>query len=141
MSMFHANINYYIIIILSPYSFNTVFSIHVYWFIQCLLFSITECGSSDWVIWYQDICCVPLSHNPVPVVARVCFGGCVPNLSVSTHWEVCAELGTCFLDSVTFKNICNNIVNLHVTILFVSRYIYIWLIWQSYTYFSSWGFY
>ena len=36
MSMFHANINYYIIIILSPYSINTVFSIHVYGFIQCL---------------------------------------------------------------------------------------------------------
>ena len=43
---------------------------------------------------------------------------------------------------VTFKNTCrntcSNVEKLHVTILFVSWYIYIyiyiWLIWQSYTY-------
>ena len=131
MSMFHDNLNYNIIIILSPYSVNTVFSTHVYWFTQCLLFSITECGSSAQVIRYQDICCIPLSQKRAPVVAHVhVFASaavcCISYqtsqwvLSACTHWEVCASLGTSFLDSVTFKNICDNVVTLHVTILFVS---------------------
>ena len=122
MSMFHANINYYIIIILSPYVVNTVFSIHVYWCIQCLLFSITESRmtqplDSGWVIRYQDICCVPLGQKRTPAVAHVHVFALafVWLISVSTNWEVCAALGTCFLDSVIFKNICNNVVTLHVT--------------------------
>ena len=58
-------------------------------------------------------------------------------------------LGSCPLTLNTCASIClvvsdyicrttwNNIVKLHVTILFVSWYIYMWLIWQPYTYTST----
>ena len=144
MSMFHANINYYIIIILSPYSVNTVFSIHVYLCIQCLSVSIKESVSSAWVIRYQDTCCFTLRQMQASAVAyvHVFASAAVWLIFVITNWEMCADQGTCFLDSVRFKNICNNVVTLHVTILFVSCYIYIyiWLIWQSYKYINSWGY-
>ena len=109
-------ISYYIIIILSPYAVNTVFSTHVSWFIQCILFSIPKCVSSDWVIWFQDTCSVSLGQQRAPAVANLHVFDSVAVICQHPLRSVCVCVGpgTCLLHFVTFKNICNNVVTLYV---------------------------
>ena len=96
-----------------------------------LLFSVTE-GTTKPVSSDLKIHLRP-SWAPVECATVVSVHVFAPAVSLASgcHLLTPTEEYACSLDSVIFKNTCNNVIALHVTILFVSWYIYIW---PSYTY-------